>query len=144
MRPTIARNVRLSHIALAAALVLAATPAAAQELSTGAVRSAPPLAVSRPVAAYRFVGGRAEGLPAEVTVMDRGGELTASFRLPGQRDAQPMMVTVLDMDLVLQAETDKGVLTLQLFQQNDRAADGPVTGRWTLGGRSGELRARAK
>lgn len=143
MRTTIARNVRLSHIVLAAAFALA-TPAAAQELASGAVRPAPALAVSRAVATYRFIGGRAEGLPAEVTVVDRGGELTASYRLPGQRAAQPMMVTVLDMDLVLQAETDKGVLTLQLFQQNDEAAAGPVRGRWTLGNRSGALRARAK
>lgn len=140
------RSAGFAHIALAAAFVLAAAPAAAaaQDLSTGAVRPAPALVVSRPIATYRFNGGRAEGLPAEVAVVDRGGELTATYRLPGQGSVQPMMVTILDRDIILQAETDRGVLTLQLFRQNDPDASEPVTGRWTLGSRSGELRARAK
>lgn len=149
MRTAIARSVHaasFAHIALAATIALSAAPAAAQELSPDAVRSAPTLAAAaRTVGAYRFAGGRAEGLPAEVTVVDRGGVLTATYRLPGQRVAEPMMVTLLDADIILQAETDKGVLTLRLFQQNGEAApaDG-VLGRWTLGSRSGELKGRAK
>ena len=134
----------IRRLALAAAVFAAATPAAAQDLSKEAVRTAPKMAVSRAVARFQFTVGRDAGLPAEVTVFDRGGEITATYRLPGERTAQPMLVTVLDMDIVLQAETDKGVLTLQLFQQNDQAPGSPMTGRWTLGSRSGELRGRAK
>ena len=145
MRTDTARIARAASIAaFAAALALSAAPAAAQELSTGAIRPAPALVASRQVATFRFNGGRAEGLPAEVSVIDRAGQLTATYRLPGQRVAQPMVVTVLDMDIILQAETDKGVLTLQLFQQNDPSADRGVVGRWTLGSRSGELRGRTK
>lgn len=148
MRTAIARSVRaasLAHIALAATIALSAAPAAAQEHSAGGVRPAPTLLASREVAKFRFNGGRADGLPAEVTVIDRGGELMATYRLPGQRVAQPMMVTLIDADIILQAETDKGVLTLQLYQQNDESArTGAVIGRWTLGSQSGELRGRAK
>jgi hypothetical protein len=147
MRTAIARAsraARFAPIALATAFVLGAAPVAAQELSTGAIRPAPMLITSREVATFRFNGGRQEGLPAEVTVIDRGGQLMATYRLPGQRDAQPMLVTLIDMDIILQAETDKGVLTLQLYRQNDPAASGAVTGRWTLGSRSGELRGRTK
>ena len=146
MRSAIARSVRAAYIApvaLAAALVLTAAPAAAQDLSKGAIRPAPSLIASREVATYRFRGGRPEGLPVEVTLVDRGGQLVATYRMPGEREAQPMMVTVLDMDLILQAETDKGVLTIQLVGQNDPVAGGAVTGRWTLGSRSGELRGQA-
>lgn len=144
-----ARFVRIAHIALAASLTLVAAPVAAQEHSTSGVRPAPtleaaPLA-SREVAKFRFNGGRAEGLPAEVTVIDRGGELMATYRLPGQRAAQPMVVTLIDADIILQAETDRGVLTLQLYRQNDAPAPADaVLGRWTLGSASGELRQRAK
>lgn len=149
MHAAIARSARvasLAHVALAATIALAPAPAAAQEHSAGStVRPAPALLASRTVGTYRFAGGRAEGLPAEVTLVDRGGELVATYRLPGQRVAEPMLVTLLDADIVLQAETDKGVLTLRLFQQNGEAApaDG-VLGRWTLGSRSGELRGRAQ
>lgn len=141
MRTAIVRSV---FAACAASIVLAAAPLAAQDLATNAVRPAPMPVATREVAKYRFAAGRAEGLPAEITLVDRGGELTATYRLPGQRAAQPMEVTVLDMDLVLQAETDKGVLTVQLYGQNDASAKRPVTGRWILGGRSGELRGKAQ
>lgn len=150
MRTAIASDIRAAsaasvvRVAFAAALLLATAPAAAQDLSTNAVRPAPMKVVSREVAKYRFSGSRNEGLPAEVTVIDRGGELVATYRLPGQRIAEPMMVTLLDADIILQAETDKGVLTIQLFKQNDQPDGDAVTGRWTLGSRSGELRGRAK
>jgi hypothetical protein len=147
MRSAIARNIRsavVAHVAMAAAIVLAAAPAAAQDLSAGAVRSAPSLAATREVAKYRIIARDADGLPAEVTVIDRAGTLAATYRLPGQRVAQPMMVTLIDSDIILQAETDKGVLTLQLFRQNDEPTSSTVTGRWTLGSRSGELRGRSR
>jgi hypothetical protein len=54
-----------------------------------------------------------------------------------------MVVTVLDTDLVLQGETPSGVLTLQLFGQNDAATTDAVAGRWWLGEQKGELRGRA-
>jgi hypothetical protein len=147
MRTATASNIRaagFAHVAFAAALLLAAVPAGAQDLSTNAIRPAPMKVVSREVAKYRFNGVRNEGLPAEVTVIDRGGELLATYRLPGQRVAEPMMVTILDADIILQAETEKGVLTLQLFKQNDEPGANALVGRWTLGSRSGELRGRAK
>jgi len=147
MRTAIARHsvtARVSQIALAAAFVFAAAPAAAQDLSTDAVRPAPILVSTRKVATYRLNGVHGEGLPAEVTLLDRGGRLMATYRLPGQHDAQPMMVTVLDADLILQAETDKGVLTIQLIEQNDPAPGSVVRGRWTLGNQSGELRGQKK
>ena len=160
MRTAIVRSVRaarfanianianIAHLALAATITFAAAPAAAQEHSTGGVRPAPALEsarASREVAKFRFNGGRSEGLPAEVSVIDRGGELLATYRLPGENIAQPMLVTLLDADIILQAETDKGVLTLQLYRQNDASAPADaVLGRWTLGSRSGELRGRAK
>ena len=133
----------IRRFALVAAIIAAAaTPAAAQDLSKDAVRPAPTIAVTREVAKYHFRVGREWGLPVEVTIADRAGELVASYRLPGQRTAQPMLVTVLDLDLVLQAETDKGVLTLQLFEQNGPTMKRPVVGQWTLGSRSGELREK--
>lgn len=134
----------IRRLALAAAVLAAATPAAAQDLSKDAVRTAPKMAVSREVARFQFTVGRDAGLPAEVTIFDRGGEIAATYRLPGQRAAQPMLVTVLDMDLVLQAETDKGVLTLQLYEQNGATMARPIVGKWTLGSRSGELRGRTE
>ena len=137
------RIARLIPIALAAATIVAAAPAAAQDHSAGVVRATPALVVTREVATYRFHGSRAAGLPAEVTVADRGGQLVATYRLPGPRSAQHMLLTVIDTDLVLQAETESGVLTLQLYRQNDSTVQGPVTGRWFLGNRSGELRGRS-
>ena len=147
MRIAIARHIaaaRVSYLALAATLVVAAMPAGAQDLSSDAVRPAPTLVATRKVATYRLNGTHGDGLPAEVTLSDRGGQLTATYRLPGQREAQPMMVTVLDADLILQAETDKGVLTIQLIEQNDPAPGSAIRGRWTLGSQSGELRGQKK
>lgn len=131
----------ISRIALAAAITAAAaTPAAAQDLAREAVRPASAMTVTRAVAVYTFAVPQKAGLPAEVTLTDRGGMLTATYRLAGARDAQPMEVTILDTDIVLQADTEQGVLTLQLFQQNDPSAASKVSGKWTLGERSGSLR----
>ena len=134
MRTSIAR------FALAAAFVAAAAPAAAQSAVRENVR--PAAAIARELAKYNFTVSRDAGLPAEVTVSDVGGSLAASYRLPGQRAAEPMLIQVLDTDIVLQAETDQGVLTLQLFKQNDPEAK-DVFGTWSLGSRSGELRGKA-
>lgn len=50
-----------------------------------------------------------------------------------------MAVTVLGTDLVLQAETPAGLLTLLLERQND-ASQTELTGRWALDGIGGTLR----
>jgi len=135
-----------------AAVVLCATavrPAAAQQAAPDHARpvvqhtSYTADAAPRTVAAYRFTTPRDAALPAQVTVADSAGALVASYRLPGDRTARPMVVTVLDTDLVLQGETPSGVLTLQLFRQNDAAATDAVGGRWWLGEQKGELRGRA-
>lgn len=148
MRNFIASDIRAARVVLvratvAAAIVLFAAPLAAQELSSDVVRSEPARVTTRQVASFRLLGAQVKGIPAEVTIADRGGQLVASYRLPGQHDAQPMMVTVLDTDIILQAETDKGVLTLQLYDRNDAPAGRRSSvGRWTLGSDSGELRAK--
>lgn len=135
------RTSSIARFALAAAFVAAAAaPAAAQSAVRETIR--PEVAAAREVAKYAFTVSRDAGLPAEVTVSDVGGSLAASYRLPGQRAGEPMLVQVLDTDIILQAETEQGVLTLQLFKQNDSEAK-DVYGKWTLGSRSGELRGKA-
>ena len=128
----------------AAVLSAAASPAAAQfavsEAARPAVRRHAP--VVRTVATYNLAGSRDAALLARVTVADSAGVLVASYRLPGASVAEPMTVTVLGTDLVLQAETASGVLTLQLFDQNDADVGEPVGGRWALAGQRGELRGR--
>ena len=133
-----------------AALCAAARPAAAQHTAFStevrpAVQVSDANAADEPrtVASYRIAATRRVGLPAEVTVADAKGTLVASYRLPGAALTHPMVVTVIDTDLVLQGETPSGVLTLQLYKQNDADAAAPVSGRWSLGGQRGELRARA-
>lgn len=134
------RTSSIARFALAAAFAAAAAaPAAAQSAVRETVR--PEVAAPREVAKYSFAVSRDAGLPAEVTVADVGGSLAASYRLPGQRAAAPMLIQVLDTDLVLQAETDQGVLTLQLFEQNDPGAK-DVFGKWSLGSRTGALRGK--
>jgi hypothetical protein len=136
-----------------AAVVLAAAavrPAAAQQAAAtparpvirdAAVTVSPAL---RTVAIYRFATTSGAGIPAEVTVADSAGRLVASYHLPGARDARPMLAAVIGTeraDLVLEAETPSGLLTLQLYGQDDPTA-GAVSGRWWLGVQQGALRGR--
>lgn len=132
----------LSAVALGAVVAspVAAQQAVATTTARPVVRSAP---ASRPLATYRLTGARDGVLPATVTVADSAGTLVASYRLPGARDAQPMAVSVLDTDLVLQGEISSGLLTLQLVGLNDAEPAGEITGRWWLAGQSGALRVRA-
>jgi len=97
-------------------------------------------ALVRPVAVYQFVASHDAGIPKEVTVSDSAGVLVATFRLPGAAATRPMMVEVLNNDLVLQGETPWGVLTLVLYQ-NDQEPVSAVVGRWILGDKEGKLRA---
>lgn len=117
-------------LALAAVLLTAARPAAAQ----------PPLTSARTLAVYRLATRAGAGLPAEVSVADSAGTLVAHYRFPAARAAAPMLVTVIDTDLVLQSETPAGVLTLVLYQRNDDGFVTDAVGQWSLGGRHGTLR----
>jgi hypothetical protein len=136
----------LAAIALCAAAVhpIAAQQTAATDHVGPVARHAAVILADAPrtVAVYRVGASRDVGMLAEVTVADSAGALVASFRLPGERTARPMLVVVLDDDLMLQAETPSGVLTLLLARQNDPEAVRTVTGRWWLGKEQGELRER--
>ena len=135
-------------LAAAAALCAAARPAAAQHAAVPdharpAAHADAGAAAVRPLASYRLAAARRAALPAEVTVADSAGALVASYRLPGTADARPMAVTVIGTDVVLQGETPAGVLTLQLYGQNDADAAAPVEGRWSRAGQEGSLHGRA-
>jgi hypothetical protein len=145
MRTPLSLVPTLAAAVLAGAALAAARPVSAQTAATAAeVRPATPAAV-RTVAVYTIVAPRAAGLPTQVVVADSAGTLVASFRPADARDAAPVIVTVLETDLVLQGEVPAGVLTLRLFSPGDpAAASGPVTGRWWLGSQEGELRRRGE
>jgi hypothetical protein len=134
---------------LAAAALFAATPAAAQRAaSPRAVAPVVPAAGAvRPVATYTLSStSRSTRLPEHITVADSAGGLVAYYRLPGDRTAYPMLVTVMGTDLVLQGDTPAGILTLELFEANDsREATAPATaprGRWHVDAQQGTLRVR--
>ena len=137
----------IAALTLAVALVSTARPAAAQ-----AAQAAQPTAhradvvaapATRTVAVYRLGADRRTmpDLPVRVTVADSAGTLIARYRADGAAEERPMAVTVMQTDLVLQAETPAGLLTLLLERQND-ATRGELTGRWWLGTDGGVLRAR--
>ena len=136
----------LAAVALCAA---AARPAAAQRAVADDARplavaaGAPTVAAVRPVATYRFAASRRQaGMPDQVTVADSGGVIVASLRLPGAREARPMVVDLFGSDIVLQGQTPEGVLTLRLYGQSDPEDRGAFAGRWWLGDREGTLRGR--
>jgi hypothetical protein len=133
-------------VALAAARPAAAQRATSQALpvaSTSAASYETAHAAARVVAQYAVSGAHgAPGAPAQITVSDVGGELAARVRLVGESASRPMTVTVMDTDVVLQAETPRGLLTFVLRGQNDDAA--MLGGRWSLGTAAGTLRARTR
>lgn len=136
----------VSRLSLAAALLVAAAPQArAQAAVATPVRPAVRIDGAlepRLLAVYRFNPAPIDGIPAEVTVADSAGQLVAWFRLPGDRVAQPMLAVVVGDDLVLQGETPRGVLTLQLAEANEEPSQ--IVGRWRLEEREGTLRGRVK
>jgi len=97
----------------------------------------------RTLAIYQFDGSH-EGIPAQVTVADSAGKLVASYRPRGGWAERPMTVDVADSDILLQAQTPRGMLTMVFYQQNDPDAAVPLIGLWSLGTRQGELRGRAE
>ena len=129
------RSISLS-VSLLAATVLLATPV---RTASSQVAAAPQN--TRTLAEYRFASTRGADLPARVTVADSAGVLMASFHLPGDRDARPMLIVALEQGLVLQGQTPNGVLTIELFGQSD-PAKGWFDGRWKLGAQEGRLRGR--
>ena len=96
----------------------------------------------RTLAIYQFDGSH-DGIPAQVTVADSAGKVVASYRLRGGWAERPMTVEVADSDILLQAQTPRGTLTMVFYQQNDPDAAVPLVGLWSLGTRQGELRGRA-
>jgi hypothetical protein len=141
-------SVTITRTAAVLLPLAAASAAGAQAVvarPTAAPRAAAAVAVraaARPLAVYRFADAREALLPTEVTVGDSAGTLVAHYRLAGERAVRPLAVTVIGSDLVLQAEAPAGLLTLVLDRQNGDAAEGMLSGRWTLGSRSGALRGR--
>jgi hypothetical protein len=145
------RATRFSFPSLAAAALCAAAlrPAAAQparangtDLAVLHADGAPaPAARPRTVAAYRLATLPGAGA-AHIALTDSAGTLVARLRLDGDRAPRPMAVEVIDTDLLLQAETPRGVLTLLLQGQNDGDATGALAGRWWLAGAEGTLRGR--
>ena len=134
----------LSILAAAAIGAAAVSPLAAQQAVAANVARpvVPSAAAPRTVATYRIVAVRDRAMPAEVTLADSAGTLVASYRMPYAREAQPMLVSLIDADLVLQGETPAGVFTLQLRGINEVEGPADFTGRWWLGEQSGELRGR--
>ena len=136
-----------SLFTVAALVVAAGSPAAAQQPTTGYARLAANRAPSadvrvRKLASYDF-DSSFEGMPTRVTVADSAGTLVASFRARGTRFDQPMKVAVADRDILLEGQTVRGTLTIVLYDQNDSMPAGSIIGTWTLGAYQGELRARA-
>lgn len=132
-------RILLSAVTAAAALGLAATPAAAQQGRVVSHRT------PRVLATYDFgTKQRAIAFPTTVTVADSAGQLIARVAVPGATEELPMTVTVIDTDLVLQGDTPDGVLTLVLDRQNEGGRARVATGRWSLGRAEGQLRGDAR
>jgi hypothetical protein len=141
----------LSPIAAVALSVAAVRPLAAQTAAaTDYVRPVVERAerttdeLPRQLLVYRFTRSHDVIMPTQVIVADSAGQLVATFRLAGSSAERPMQVEVLGSELVLQAETPSGALTLVFYDQNDSRSDDSLAGLWTLGLRQGELRGHVK
>ncbi len=130
-------RILLSALATAAAIVIAAPTAAAQHNPNDAAGA------SRVIATYEFGAKRhAVAFPMTVIVADSAGSLVASARMAGATQPLPMTVTVIESDLVLEAETKDGVLTLVFDNQAKGGTAKLQDGRWSLGNAEGRLRSR--
>ena len=137
---------RRSFAAAALSVVVAVSPAEAQRvIASNVVRAAvQPVeepSVLRTIAIYQFEASRSLGMPNQVTLSDSLGKLFATFTVPGNSTEQSMMVDVTENDIVLQARTMSGILTLVLFERNPGTLS-PLRGHWYLGEREGELLGR--
>ena len=133
---------RLSFAAAALSMVAAVNPSEAQRAIASNVRAvvqpAEEVSVLRTIAIYQFEAARSLGMPNQVTLGDSLGKLFATFTVPGDRTEQPMMVDATENDIVLQARTPSGILTLVLFEPVPGTLS-PLRGHWYLGEREGEL-----
>ena len=135
----------LPALAALVSLAAASRPAAAQHAVVSSSISATPIEAAptaRLVASYYVVGTRGYvGLPTRVTVADSGGLLVAKVQIIGERAPRAMAVTVIENDLLLQAETPRGLLTFVLEKQNERASK-RLRGKWALGADRGPVKGR--
>jgi len=136
-----------TRLAIAAAVIVPATTAAAQQPSRAAVRlaaarTAPSSGAEvRTVAVYRLVAFHSSGLPSQVVVSDSAGRLVAAYRLRDEARSYPMMIDVSGAGLVLQGETPSGTLTLFLYDPSTPSdGRGRADGHWWQGDREGGLR----
>lgn len=128
----------LASALAAAALALLAAPAAAQQGRAGVAAS------PRVLARYDFAAPKGGiPFPSTITVADSAGQLVASARVAGSLAPVPMVVHVIESDLVLEAATSDGILTVVLDKQAEGGAIRVSSGRWVLGKTEGRLRARA-
>lgn len=126
-----------SAIAAAAIAAFAAPAAAQQDRATDA--TAP-----RVLARYDFgAPQRLLSFPSTITVADSAGQLVASARVAGTPTTIPMIVHVIESDLILEAATPEGILTVVLDKQAQGGETKLSAGRWSLGKTEGRLRARA-
>ncbi len=122
----------------AAASVSLAAPLAAQHTS------ALPAGAARVVATYDFRNTPSiASFPRAVTIADSAGAILARVDVAGTVRSIPMLVTVIENNLVLQGETPDGLLTLVLDKQNEGGTTRLASGTWTLGKAEGKLRGRA-
>ena len=142
---SLASPITAAVLALAAIETASAQPSVASANARLVARSAD-MAVAAPLqrtlAIYEFDGSY-DGIPSQVTVADSAGKLVASYRLRGGWVERPMSIDVADSDILLQAQTPRGTLTMVFYQQNDPDATGPFVGAWSLGTRQGQLHGRA-
>lgn len=78
-------------------------------------------------------------MPAELTVADSAGRLTALFWPEGDNDGHAMEVTTSDTAVVLRADSPGGLVQLVLRRQEDR-----ITGTWTHGAEHGALEGKVE
>jgi len=148
-----------SVIAVSVAVIAAGTPIAAQTSAQQSVQRAvavAPLAIThtptasgveraaRVIATYHFRAAKSDDVfPTTVVVSDSAGVIVARGEMDGTRPAIPFSVTVIESNIVLQGQTDAGVLTLVLDGLNAGGEPRVTTGRWTVGQTEGWLRGRA-
>jgi len=127
----------VAAFASAVTLTIAASPLAAQQALVA------PEQLARVVASYDLRNGPRElDFPRSVTVADSAGTILARINVAGTSRSIPMLVTVIESDLVLQGETPSGLLTIVLDKQNEGGGTRLATGSWTLGRTQGRLRAQ--
>ena len=74
-----------------------------------------------------------------LTISDSAGGLAAAFQPLGDRAAHEMTVRVQDTDMLLLADTPRGLFQIVLVRQGDR-----ITGHWKLGEAKGAVRGRVE